>query len=56
MPLNERLAGMDMSGPDARDWWATVYGPRWTRLNTVRTVACLAAAWLLLGALAQTGQ
>lgn len=51
--LNERLAGMDAASPEGRDWWATVYGPRWTRLNTVRTVACLAAATVLIGALAR---
>lgn len=52
VPLNDRLAGMDAATPEARDWWHTVYGPRWTRLNTVRTLACFGAAWCLLGALA----
>jgi uncharacterized membrane protein len=52
VPLNERLAGMDPATPEARGWWQAEYGPRWTRLNTVRTVACFGAAWCLLGALA----
>ena len=52
VPLNDRLAGMDPTTPQAQGWWQTVYGPRWTRLNTVRTLACFAAAYVLLGALA----
>jgi uncharacterized membrane protein len=55
VPLNDRLAEMDATSPEGRDWWATVYGPRWTRLNTVRTVACFAAAAILVGALARNG-
>jgi uncharacterized membrane protein len=51
VPLNDRLAGMDPATPEARHWWRDVYGPRWTRLNSVRTVACFSAAWSLLGAL-----
>jgi uncharacterized membrane protein len=51
VPLNERLAGMDATTADGRAWWAAVYGPRWTRLNTVRTVACFVAAAVLIGAL-----
>ncbi|MEM7566237.1 MAG: anthrone oxygenase family protein [Pseudomonadota bacterium] len=52
VPLNNRLAGMDAATPEAQGWWQAEYGPRWTRLNTVRTLACFASAWLLLGALA----
>ena len=52
VPLNGRLAGMDPATPGARDRWHDVYGPRWTRLNTVRTLACFAAASVLLAALA----
>lgn len=51
VPLNDRLAGIDAATTEGRDWWRTVYGPRWTRLNTVRTLACFAAAYALLGAL-----
>ncbi|UWQ20082.1 DUF1772 domain-containing protein [Jannaschia sp. W003] len=51
VPLNDRLAGIDATTPEGRDWWATVYGPRWTRLNTARTIACIAAAAVLIGGL-----
>jgi uncharacterized membrane protein len=52
VPLNDRLAGIDAATPEAQGWWQADYGPRWTRFNTVRTVACFGAAWCLLGALA----
>jgi uncharacterized membrane protein len=55
VPLNDRLAGLDAATPRGRDWWTNVYGPRWTRLNTLRTLACFGAAAVLLGALAQGG-
>jgi uncharacterized membrane protein len=55
VPLNDRLAGLDAATPQGRDWWTNVYGPRWTRLNTLRTLACFGAAAVLLGALTQSG-
>jgi uncharacterized membrane protein len=51
VPLNDRLAGMDAATPEAQGWWDAVYLPRWTRLNTLRTLACFAAAATLIGAL-----
>ncbi|MEM1431031.1 MAG: anthrone oxygenase family protein [Pseudomonadota bacterium] len=48
VPMNEALAGMDGSREDTRAYWTGTYLPRWTFWNTVRTVACTAAAGLLL--------
>ena len=48
VPMNEALAGMDMSTEATRDYWLQTYVPRWTFWNSVRTVACAAAAALLL--------
>ncbi len=50
VPMNEALAGMDLTDPVARDYWLETYLPRWTFWNTVRTLACgLSAALLLAG-------
>lgn len=50
VPMNEALAGMDLSAEATRDYWAATYLPRWTVWNTVRTIACaLAAAMMLFG-------
>jgi uncharacterized membrane protein len=51
VPLNERLAALDPAAPGTDAWWMEVYQSRWTRLNTLRTLACLAAALVLLRAL-----
>lgn len=50
VPMNEALAGMDLSGEATRAYWTGTYLPRWTFWNTVRTVACgLSAALMLFG-------
>ena len=48
VPMNEALAGMDLSSDATRDYWMQTYLPRWTFWNSVRTVACAASAALLL--------
>lgn len=50
VPMNEALAGMELSAEATRDYWTDTYLPRWTMWNTVRTLACaLAAAMMLFG-------
>jgi uncharacterized membrane protein len=50
VPMNEALAGMDLSEGVTRTYWLDTYLPRWTFWNTVRTVACgMSAALLLFG-------
>lgn len=52
VPMNEALAGMDLSAEATHDYWKRTYLPRWTTWNTVRTLACaLAAAMVLFGLL-----
>ncbi|MDX5361844.1 MAG: DUF1772 domain-containing protein [Alphaproteobacteria bacterium] len=51
VPMNEALAGMDLTSEATRDYWTGTYLPRWTFWNTVRTIACGLSAALLLGAL-----
>ncbi len=48
VPMNEALAGMDLSAAATRDYWTGTYLPRWTTWNTVRTIACALAAGLML--------
>ncbi|MEM6384539.1 MAG: anthrone oxygenase family protein, partial [Pseudomonadota bacterium] len=48
VPMNEALAGMEMSSRTTRDYWLQTYVPRWTFWNTVRTFASAASAALLL--------
>lgn len=48
VPMNEALAGKDVSAEVTRDYWLQTYVPRWTFWNTVRTVASTASAALLL--------
>ncbi len=48
VPMNEALAGMEMSTDTTRDYWLQVYVPRWTFWNSVRTIACTVSAALLL--------
>ena len=55
VPMNEALAGMDLSQDATHTFWTGTYLPRWTFWNTVRTVASsLAAALLLFGLLWMT--
>ena len=48
VPMNEALAGMEMSSDTTRDYWLQTYVPRWTFWNSVRTIACAVSAALLL--------
>lgn len=48
VPMNEALARMDLREEATRAYWTETYVPRWTIWNTVRTLACAAAAALLL--------
>lgn len=48
VPMNEALAGMDVSDPATQDYWTNSYLPRWTFWNTVRTFASAGSAALLL--------
>lgn len=48
VPMNEALAGMDLSSDATRRYWTSTYLPRWTFWNSVRSVACLASSGLLL--------
>lgn len=50
VPLNNRLAEVSATDPEAQALW-THYLKRWTRLNSLRTVAALAAALLFTLAL-----
>lgn len=52
VPLNNRLAENTASDPGTEAFWA-YYLTRWTRLNTLRTVAAMAASLLLLIGLMQ---
>ena len=51
VPLNNALAGLDPHAPDTEAAWQD-YLRRWTAGNHLRTIGCLAAAALYLGALA----
>ncbi|MEM6595887.1 MAG: anthrone oxygenase family protein [Pseudomonadota bacterium] len=48
VPMNEALAGMEMSSGTTRDYWLQTYVPRWTFWNSVRAVASAVSAALLL--------
>lgn len=48
VPMNEALANMDFSSEVTRDYWNGTYLPRWTKWNTVRTMACAIAAVMML--------
>ncbi|MEM9342158.1 MAG: anthrone oxygenase family protein [Pseudomonadota bacterium] len=48
VPLNNALAAMDKGDSATQDYWTGTYLPRWTRWNTVRTLACVASAGLML--------
>jgi len=49
VPMNNRLAGLAADTQDAAIYWQ-IYGRRWTQLNSVRTLACIASAVCFLGA------
>ncbi|MEM7446557.1 MAG: anthrone oxygenase family protein [Pseudomonadota bacterium] len=48
VPMNNALAKLDAASPDGQSYWTGTYLPKWTFWNSVRTVACLAAAIALL--------
>ncbi len=48
VPMNEALAGMEVSLETTRDYWSQTYVPRWTFWNSVRAFACVVSAALLL--------
>ena len=50
VPMNEALAKMPLTDGATRDYWLSIYVPRWTFWNTVRTIAStLSAALMLMG-------
>lgn len=53
VPLNNALAALDAGSAEGARYWSKTYLPRWTGLNTARTVACLVASALLLHAVAR---
>ncbi len=48
VPMNEALAGKELSSGAAQSYWLETYLPRWTFWNTVRTFASTTSAVLLL--------
>lgn len=48
VPMNQALAGMELSSEATRDYWLQSYVPRWTLWNSVRTAAAALSAGLLL--------
>ncbi|HKK37524.1 MAG TPA: anthrone oxygenase family protein [Paracoccaceae bacterium] len=48
VPMNERLARLDRNDETSLVYWTDRYLPRWTTWNTVRTVACVSSAALLM--------
>ncbi|MEM1267381.1 MAG: anthrone oxygenase family protein [Pseudomonadota bacterium] len=48
VPMNEALDGMEVSSEATRAYWTDTYLPRWTLWNTVRAIACTAAAAMVL--------
>ena len=48
VPMNEALAGMELSSGTTRNYWLQTYVPRWTFWNSVRTIASTVSAALLL--------
>jgi uncharacterized membrane protein len=51
VPMNEALAGMETMSSQTHDYWLQTYVPRWTFWNSVRTLACILSAGLLLAGL-----
>lgn len=56
VPMNEALAGMDLSSDATHGYWIDTYVPRWTFWNTIRTGACILSATLLMLGLLWTAQ
>lgn len=56
VPMNETLAGMDVSLDATQNYWTETYLPRWTFWNSVRTTACAVSAALLLFSLLSANQ
>jgi uncharacterized membrane protein len=55
VPMNEALAGMELTSGETRDYWLQTYVPRWTFWNSVRTLAAaMSSALLLFGLLWMT--
>ena len=48
VPMNEMLAGMEISHEITKMYWTEVYLPRWTFWNSVRMAACVASSILLM--------
>lgn len=48
VPMNEALARLETGGSEATEYWTSIYLPRWTFWNSVRTLACTISAALLL--------
>lgn len=48
VPMNEALAGMDLSSDMTKDYWTNTYLPGWTMWNTIRTASCTVSAALVL--------
>ncbi len=48
VPMNEALAGMEVSVESTQGYWTETYLPKWTFWNSVRTAACITSAALLL--------
>lgn len=48
VPMNEALAGMEANSAATRAYWVETYLPRWTRWNSLRSLACALAAGLML--------
>jgi uncharacterized membrane protein len=55
VPLNDQLAAADPASPDAAALWSR-YLSTWTAWNHVRTLSCLAALALLIGAIYMQGR
>lgn len=51
VPMNNALAALD--GEEASTYWRSKYLPRWTALNTVRTIGCAVSATFSLIAVAR---
>lgn len=54
VPLNNQLEAMPVSDPEASGLWQR-YLDRWPRLNTIRTIASMAAAIALLTGMLSAG-
>lgn len=48
VPMNNRLEASSAESEEGRAYWESRYLPHWTLFNTVRTVACVVAAAMLL--------